>query len=196
MSSTVVDVRPVTPADRAAVGPLIRAAFGAEGARVAQLWDDVLDRALVAAELVATEPGTDDVVGHVGISHAWLDARSERVDVLVLSPLSVAPARQRRGVGAALLAAAVAEADRLGSPYLVLEGDPGYYTRQGFVPASAYGVEAPSPRIPGPAFQLVTLSAHEAWMTGRVVYREVWWEHDCVGLRDPELAQVEMSLPD
>ena len=33
-------------------------------------------------------------------------------------------------------------------------------------------------------------------MTGRVVYRDVWWEHDATGLRDPLLAQVEFNLPD
>ena len=33
--------------------------------------------------------------------------------------------------------------------------------------------------------------AHEPWMTGRLVYRDVWWEHDSTGLRDPDLAEVE-----
>ncbi len=28
-------------------------------------------------------------------------------------------------------------------------------------------------------------------MTGRVVYPEVWWRHDSVGLRDPDLAVLE-----
>ena len=25
-------------------------------------------------------------------------------------------------------------------------------------------------------------------MTGALVYRDVWWEHDAAGLRDPDLA--------
>ena len=75
-----------------------------------------------------------------------------------------------------------------------LEGDPGYYGRRGFERASAHGFEAPSRRIPDPAFQVALLDAHEAWMTGRVLYRDVWWEHDCAGLRDPLLAQLEQSL--
>jgi putative acetyltransferase len=138
----------------------------------------------------------DEVVGHVGLSHGWLDARSELLDILVLSPLSVAPDHQRAGTGAALLTAAVAEAERLGAPIVVLEGDPGYYARHGWQPAASYGIEAPTHRVPRPAFQLVTLPGHEPWMTGRVVYRDVWWEHDAAGLRDPLLAQVEMSMPD
>lgn len=31
-------------------------------------------------------------------------------------------------------------------------------------------------------------------MTGRLIYRDVWWEHDCAGLRDPVLAEVERAL--
>lgn len=219
-------VRPATLQDHHAVAALLRTAFAGEGPAVADLVDDVRARELVSVELVALDgsgereagDGRDEhgaggsdgadgadgaavrsaqpVIGHVALSHAWLDTRSERIDVLLLSPLAVAPEHRRRGVGAALLGAALAEAERAGAPYVVLEGAPGYYSRHGFSPASAYGIEAPSPRIPGPAFQVVALSAHEPWMTGRVVYREVWWEHDAVGLRDPALARFEMALPD
>ncbi|WP_084255396.1 GNAT family N-acetyltransferase [Nocardioides sp. J54] len=191
-ATTTATVRPPSEADRDGVAAVITAAFGDEGGKIARLWSDVVGRGLVRAELVAVED--DRVVGHVGLSHAWLDARSELLDILVLSPLSVAPDQQKAGIGAALLAAAVKEAGRLGAPVVVLEGDPGYYSRHGWQPASSYGIEAPSPRIPEPAFQLVALPGHEPWMTGRVVYRDVWWEHDATGLRDPLLAQVEMSL--
>ena len=27
------------------------------------------------------------------------------------------------------------------------------------------------------AFQVALLPSHEPWMTGRVIYRDVWWEH-------------------
>lgn len=191
------EIRPSTEGDAAAILRLVETAFGDEGAKVVAVWEEVLARGLARAQLVAVDADdTDEVVGHVGLSHAWLDARSELIDILVLSPLSVVPDRQGTGIGAALLAAAVAEGERLGAPVVVLEGDPGYYARHGWAPASSYGIEAPSHRIPGPAFQVVALRGHEAWMTGRVVYRDVWWEHDAAGLRDPVLAQVEMSLPD
>ncbi|GAA4817974.1 GNAT family N-acetyltransferase [Nocardioides caeni] len=188
-------IRPILDVDRDAVAAVITAAFADEGDHVAALWADVVARGHARAELVA-EDGDGAIAGHVGLSHAWLDTRPELVDVLVLSPLSVVPERQGTGVGAALLAAAVAEAERLGAPLVVLEGDPGYYGRRGWEPASVHGIESPSRRIPGPAFQMVALPAREPWMTGRVVYRDVWWDHDAAGLRDPVLAQVEMNLPD
>lgn len=187
-------IRPAAPADLDAVQHVIAASFGEEGAGIVALWADVAARGHVRAELVAVDD--EEVVGHVGLSHGWLDARQELVDVLVLSPLGVLPERQGGRIGAALLAAAVAEADRLGAPLVVLEGDPGYYSRYGWAPAASYGIEAPSRRIPAPACQVVALAAHEPWMTGRIVYRDVWWEHDAAGLRDPMLAQVEMGLPD
>lgn len=185
-------IRPQQPADDEAVAQVITAAFGDEGTAVRAVWADVVARGLDRAQLVAVDG--DEVVGHVGLSHGWLDARQALVDVLVLSPLSVAPDRQAAGIGTTLLAAAVAEAERLGAPMVVLEGDPGYYSRRGWVPGAEHGIEAPSARIPGPAFQVVLLAAYEPWMTGRVVYREVWWEHDATGLRDPLLAQVEGVL--
>ena len=36
--------------------------------------------------------------------------------------------------------------------------------------------------------------ALEDWMTGRIVYPEVWWRHDSTGLRDPDLAEIEAAL--
>ncbi len=194
-------IRPATPADADAVVEVIRAAFGDEGDAVAAIWPDLVDRDLVRASLVAAEAdgagGATDagaVVGHVGLSHAWLDARSRLVDVLVLSPLSVLPGRQGDGIGTALLAAAVEHARQTGAPAVFLEGDPRYYGPRGFARASAHGCEAASRRTPDAAFQVVLLDAHEPWMTGRVVYRDVWWEHDAAGLRDPLLAQLEQAL--
>ena len=31
-------------------------------------------------------------------------------------------------------------------------------------------------------------------MTGRLIYRDVWWAHDCAGLRDPLLGELERIL--
>lgn len=174
-----------------AVNRVITEAF-ADNGDVAALWSDVVTRGLAQASLVAVD-GVEPV-GHVGLSLGWLDARRELVDVLILSPLSVRPDRERKGIGTALVAAAVVAAEGLGAPAVFLEGSPGYYGQRGFQPAASWGFEAPSRRIPAPAFQVAVLSGHAGWMTGRVVYRDVWWEHDRAGLRDPELARVERNL--
>lgn len=136
----------------------------------------------------------DRIVGHVGLTRCWIDAPDRLVEALVLSPLSVAPDVQRRGVGQALLDRAVAHADGVGAPAVFLEGDPGYYGRLGWRPAADLGVTPASVRIPAPAFQCVPLSACEDGMRGAMVYPDTFWEHDCVGLRGQQLAEVLAHL--
>ena len=133
------------------------------------------------------------IVGHVQLSRGWLDARRSLVEVLVLSPLSVAPDHQRRGIGAQLVAAAVTAAGRLQAPAVFLEGSPAYYSRCGFEAAVARGFAAPSVRIPEPAFQVTLLPNHQEWMVGQLIYPEAFWATDAVGLRDPLLRDIEGS---
>ena len=195
MSAQPFDIRDVEPGDADVVLEVVRSAFGgggsAHGDQVADLWAEVRASDHLLAERVAVVDG--EVVGHVGVSHCWLDARRELVPMAMLSPLSTAPGSERQGIGSALVAAAVEAARGTGRPALVLEGSPTFYSARGFRPASDHGIEAPSVRVPAPAFQVVAY-ALEDWMTGRVVYPEVWWRHDSTGLRDPDLAEVEAAL--
>jgi putative acetyltransferase len=185
-------VRPATGSDRADVHRVVVTAFGDKGSQVSSMVDALEAAGHVRASLVAEVDGR--VAGHVMLSHSWLDARDRLVDVLVLSPLSVAPAEQGAGLGTALLAAAVAEAARLGAPAVFLEGNPDFYAQRGFSPGVDHGCTAPSTRIPGPAFQVQVLEGWQSWMTGALVYVEAFWAEDCVGLRDPELREIEQMF--
>jgi putative acetyltransferase len=180
-------LRPARPGD--AVGRVIREASAEEGEQVAALWAEIEGSDAARGSLVAEQDG--GVVGHVGLSHAWVDARRSLVDVWLLSPLSVVPTQQGRGIGTALLAAAVDAARASGTPLLFLEGDPGYYGARGFERADAWGFAPASVRTPARAFQLIRFAGHEEWMTGQLIYRDVWWRHDAAGLRDPLLAEIE-----
>lgn len=174
--------------------------------------DDATEVAVVLAHAFADEPevvgleralsGRSDswglvavaenvVVGHVRLTRGWVDAPDRVVDVLVLGPLSVAPERQREGIGGRLLAQALATAERMEAPAVFLEGDPGYYRRKGWRPAVEIGVTPPSERIPAPACQVVTLSRYDDGMQGRLVYADTFWAHDCVGLRGDALRAFE-----
>ena len=186
-----VELRPYRPDDAEAVRAVVTAAFAGRGAAVALLAEE-LRRTHARAELVAESEG--QVVGHVLLSRSWVDARRALVEVLVLSPLSVAPAHQGGGVGTSLVRAAIDEAARLGAPALFLEGSPTYYGQRGFEPATPRGFTRPSLRVPEAGFQVVVLDAHEEWMTGALVYCEPFWSHDCVGLRDPALTQIEQAF--
>jgi putative acetyltransferase len=182
---TAPTVREEHPRDRAAVRALHLSAFGDHGLVVADLVD-ALRPAVTRGEglsLVAEEDGA--VVGHVMCTPSLLDAPRRLVAVQVLSPLAVAPLQQRRGVGAALVRAALRVLAERGVPVVFLEGDPRYYARLGFRAGGSQGFRTPSLRIPDAAFQALPLPAHEPWMTGTLVYAEAFWRHDAVGLRDP-----------
>jgi putative acetyltransferase len=183
-----LEIRPEQTEDRDAVRRVITAAFGDHGTRVADIWAHIGHhrRGALVAELGGR------IVGHVGLSEGWVDARRALVGVQVLSPLSVAPERQGHGIGTALLAAAVETVRRSGVPVLFLEGSPLYYGPRGFERADRRGfLPAALERTPRPAFQCVVFDDWEEWMTGQLIYPAVWWEYDASGLRDPRLRELE-----
>jgi len=187
------EVRPEQPADRHDVLRVIGAAFGDEdgdehGEDVAAIWAGLGRHK--RASLVAEQGG--HVLGHVGLSRGWVDARRALVEVWVLSPLSVEPDRQREGIGTLLVAAAIETARESGVPVLFLEGSPSYYGARGFERADRCGfLPAALERTPRAAFQCVRFDGYEDWMTGQLIYPGIWWEHDSSGLRDPGLAELE-----
>jgi putative acetyltransferase len=183
-------VRQTRPTDDSAVKDVIERAFLDEP-EVAGLWK-ALDQRPGTTSYVVEIDGS--VVGHVGLSWGWVDAPARLVDVLVLSPLSVAPTHQRRGIGRTLVEHTISVAGDLGAPVLFLEGDPGYYGRLGFVPAVLHGFTAPSARIPSRAFQCVLLPAYDASVLGALIYPDTFWAFDAVGLRGERLAEVRRAL--
>ena len=186
-----MEIRAAVPADQPAVDEVVSAAFQEPvDGRVVQMTRALQPAA--RASLVAVVD--DEVVAHVGLSRGWVDARRAAVEVLVLSPLSVRPDRQGQGLGTALVAAALETAAGQGAAAVFLEGSPVYYGRRGFRAASPLGFERPSARIPDPGFQVALLASYEPWMAGRVIYPEGFWATDTVGLRDPELEEVEAQI--
>lgn len=126
------------------------------------------------------------LVGHILFSRGLLDAPRRLVQVLVLSPVSVVTAHQRRGIGSGLIRHGLDTVRARPEPLVFLEGDPAYYARFGFEAAGPHGFRRPSLRIPEAAFQVIRQPSHEAWMTGTLVYPQAFWDLDCVGLRDAD----------
>jgi putative acetyltransferase len=114
-----------------------------------------------------TEEG-GQIIAHTMLSRVRLEGPD--VAVLILTPMSVRPDRQRQGVGRALVEAALAAADERGEPLVLVEGVPSYYPQFGFVPAAELGLEPPDPRIPEAAWMMRPLGAYDPTLTGRVVY--------------------------
>ena len=183
----LVDLRAEQGQDREAVRGLHGEAFGDQGEAVADLVDALRDQITSdnGVSLVAVDENRD-VVGHVMFTRSLLDAPRRLVEVQVLGPLAVLPARQNLGVGAALIKAGLQLMVERSVPVVFLEGAPGYYSRLGFTAGAPQGFRKPSLRIPDRAFQALRLPEHQPWMTGTLVYAETFWRLDAVGLRDGE----------
>ena len=78
--------------------------------------------------LVAESDG--EIVGHIAFSAIEISDGSKSWHGL--GPISVAPARQKQGIGKALMQEGLSRIRALGSTGCVLVGDPGFYARFGF----------------------------------------------------------------
>ncbi|MEU4441872.1 N-acetyltransferase [Actinosynnema sp. NPDC050801] len=158
-------IRRETAADVQAIHDVTEAAFAARPGGEARLVGELRADAgwIPALSLVAEVGGA--VVGHVVCTRG----RVGESPALGLGPLSVLPSRQRSGVGKALMHTVLGAADALDEPLVILLGDPAYYSRFGFVPASTYGITPPDPDWT-PYFQARTLSTYTPTLTGPFTY--------------------------
>ena len=180
---TTVTVRPEVDGDVGATRRVVAGAFGGE--EIPLLLDALrCDHAWLGLSFVAVEKdGSGEVIGHLSYTRGWVDAPDSLVGVLVLSPVSVRPDRQRSGVGRALVRRSLEQLADWAEPLVFLEGDPSYYRRLGFVAAGTLGFTSPSVRIPEQAFQAWRRTTYDGLLTGALVYPDVFWRHDAVGLR-------------
>ncbi|MGD8396557.1 MAG: N-acetyltransferase [Candidatus Eiseniibacteriota bacterium] len=101
----------------------------------ARLVDALRAAGRLELSLVAELDGA--VVGHVAFSPVTLAGTDDGTG---LAPVAVLPAHRRRGVAAELIRAGLRACEEARCGFVVLLGDPGYYRRFGFVPASRFGL--------------------------------------------------------
>ena len=137
----MTSVRIATDDDWPAIREVHRAAFGGdEGDRVVRLIDELRsDPSLYVPDLSFVSMDGNVVAGHV--LNTWNLVGD--VPVLQLSPLGVLPEYQGQGHGSALVRAALDAVRERGEPALILEGNPKYYGRFGFVRADELGLLPP-----------------------------------------------------
>jgi putative acetyltransferase len=165
-----IHIRAEVDGDRDVIRSVVAAAFSPD-VQVAGLVDALRPSPafIPRLSLVATVDGV--VVGHVLLTVAELvDERAARHRALVLSPLSVSPQQQRRGIGAALVREALARADAEGEELVVLQGSPQYYPRFGFRASRTLGISMDLPDwAPPEAGMACPLSAYRLSTHGRLI---------------------------
>ena len=104
--------------------------------------------------LVATDG--DAIIGHVAFSPVQRASTHEHVGH-ILAPLAVAPARQKSGIGTALVKHGLARIATSGPCMAFVYGDPRYYARFGFEVRIAQGFIPPHPLQYPEGWQAMTL---------------------------------------
>jgi putative acetyltransferase len=137
-------VRPERRGEEDAVRAVNAKAFGqpVEG----RIVDDIrgTDRWIPGGSFVA-ELGAR-IVGHLLLSEGDLISDNGVVRrIWMVGPVAVVPEQQRRGIGGALMGAAIDFATQREQPVLCLLGHADYYPRFGFEPARRIGIEPPKP---------------------------------------------------
>lgn len=142
----MVEIRNATERDRSDIRALHEAAFGAEeGAAIAGLVEDlgVDPTATPLLSLVAESDGR--VTGHVLFTAVRVPEAGRFVRASILAPLAVLPEAQKTGVGGQLVGAGLERLGRAGVEMVFVLGDPAYYGRFEFEPATRLGLRAPHP---------------------------------------------------
>lgn len=157
-------------ADHANVDDVVRRAF-AHRPEVADMVGAIRASGRFRPGLALVARVGDKVAGFVMVSGTdLLDDAGRRQDVLTLTPLAVAPEYERRGIGSALVRAALEEADRRGEPIVILQGSPRYYGRLGFKFAQEHGISIDLPDWAREGAQVYLLSSYDPRIRGRVEY--------------------------
>ena len=169
-----VSVRLEAPGDEDGVRAVELAAFA--GPEEAGIVDRIRAEAPEGWQSIVAVDGAGEIVGHLLLSPCPVedDAGALLATVLAIGPVAVRPAAQLRGVGSALMYAAMSLAMARGAPALVLLGHASYYPRFGFESAREIGLEPPADAWPDHAWMARRLPAWDEAMRGTVRYPEAF----------------------
>lgn len=150
-----LEIRESLPGDRASIETLYPAAFPDED--LLPLVGELLAAGPAVLSLAASDG--PQLVGHAVFTTCSVDNGPDAV--ALLGPLAVAPARQRQGIGSALVRAGLERLEADGIKQVYVLGDPNYYGRLGFRPDTAVAPPYPLPQEWREAWQSLSLGNAE-----------------------------------
>ena len=162
-----MDIRTEKPEDLEAVRQVNIAAFGRENEA------NLVDRLRgIAATFSFVAVQSDRIVGHLFFSPVAVAGKcSSNLSILGLAPVAVLAEYQRQGVGTLLIQQGLEECRRSRFQAVVVLGDPDFYSRFGFVPASSKSLKCEYD-VPDEAFMVLELESGALQdCSGTVKYR-------------------------
>jgi putative acetyltransferase len=121
----------------------------------------------------------DRLIGHILFTRARLETADETV--ALLGPLAVQPMHQRKGIGQTLIAEGLARLKAEGVAEVLVLGDPAYYSRSGFRPASRVTPPYTLPAEWVAAWQWQRLDGADEDLSGILVLPEAWMRPELWG---------------
>ena len=171
----MLQIRSEKKPDAPGIRAIHQASF-APSAKEADLVDRLRENGQTTISLVGLSNG--QLVGHILFSPISLAGYPAAGRGLGLAPLAVRPDFQRQGIGSRLVRHGLDVAREAGFDFVVVLGDPNYYGRFGFRPASQYQLD--SEYGAGDAFMAIELRPGAlSGAAGRVQYRPEFKEAGC-----------------
>lgn len=111
----------------------------------------------------------NEIVGHALLSKISSVNQGSLTTGAALAPISVKPTDQNQGIGRQLIATLEELAKEKGYAFIAILGDPAYYGRFGYRPASDYGIEFPFD-VPGEYCLVKSLTDSSKSIAGKLSY--------------------------
>lgn len=163
-----LEIRESGPSDVAPIEKLYPAAFPDED--LLPVVRALLKEAPAVLSLVAIADNM--LAGHVIFTPCAIGGRDDKV--ALLAPLAVAPARQRQGVGSAIVNAGLQRLENAGVAHVFVLGDPAYYGRFGFAPDDSVAPPYPLPEEWRSAWQSLSLRSDAPPLSGKLFVPQPW----------------------
>jgi putative acetyltransferase len=174
----MIEFREEQEQDYEAIGALIVEVFHetyGTGKEEARLVDELrkMDGFEPSLSIVAVDG--DEIVGHVMFSKVEIVTTDRHIPALALAPLGVKKTYRGQGIGAQLTRLGLDKGRELAYAAVFVQGDPAYYGRFGFVPASSRGLTIPFSDVPDPVNQVLELGPDTLnGISGTVEYPQPW----------------------
>ena len=162
-----VIVRAEVPEDVRAIDVVNLSAF--QGEAEARLVSAIRGSADFIPDLSLVAELNGRIVGHLLLSKVKLQLGAGSKVVLALGPMSVVPSQSHRGIGSALIQAAIDRAKDLRYAAIIVAGQPDYYERFAFLPAATWGLSS-NLRLPADALTAMELVPAGLKGGGQVIY--------------------------